>query len=72
VGRQAVTALRDLVDELEPGDLLELATGTEAAALAEDLRYNVSLRAFVVTQARWDVAAAVAAAGRWVDEGLAA
>jgi hypothetical protein len=72
LAQQAVAALRDLVDDLEPDDRLELATGTEAATLAEDLRFNVSLRAFVVTQTRWDVGAAVHAAQQWADESLAA
>jgi hypothetical protein len=72
VAQQAVAALRDLVSDLEPDDLLELATGAEAATLAQDLRYNVSLRAFVVTQTHWDVGAAVRAAQQWADESLAA
>ncbi|MFL6025844.1 MAG: hypothetical protein ACJ72K_02850 [Friedmanniella sp.] len=72
VAQQFVAALRDLVDDLEPGDLLELATETDAAALADDLRFNVSLRAYVVTQAHWAVDAAVRAAHRWADESLAA
>jgi hypothetical protein len=72
VAQQALAALRDLVSGLEPDDLLELASGAEAATLAQDLRYNVSLRAFVVTQTQWDVAAAVRAAQQWADESLAA
>jgi hypothetical protein len=72
VAQQAVAALRDLVSDLEPDDLLELATGAEAATLAEDLRFNVSLRAFVVTQTHWDVGAAVRAAQQWADASLAA
>jgi hypothetical protein len=72
VAQQAVAALRDLVSDLDPDDLLELVSGAEAATLAQDLRYNVSLRAFVVTQTQWDVAAAVRAAQQWADESLAA
>ena len=62
VARQALQALLEVVHDLQPEDRLDLVTGAEAAALAEDLRFNVSLRAFVVTQAGWDVAAAVQAA----------
>jgi hypothetical protein len=72
LAQEALAALRDLVHDLQPDDLLELVTGAETATLAQDLRYNVSLRAFVVTQTQWDVGAAVRAAQQWADESLAA
>ena len=69
---QVVAQLRDVVADLEPDDRLELVTGAEAAALAADLRFNVSLRAFVVNQPGWDVDVAVRAAAAWGDDLLAA